>query len=92
MKETIYRMKPVTVRAHQMSLDWDPPQWLGEEIVNGNVWCQGGPTPYLTVRTPEGDQRCDVGDWVIKGSGPGNLAVCHGEIFHELYEEQATWQ
>lgn len=83
-----FRKKPVVIEAYefQNKVGEDKrPQWLLDAIHNGSVWFQGGPSPYLTIRTLEGDMRADVGDWIIRGVKQ-ELYPCKPDIFAATYE------
>jgi hypothetical protein len=80
-----FRKKPVIIEASQFIVGNRYPQWIHEAIVRGDVWMQGGESPYLTIKTLEGEMRAEVGDWIIKGVN-GELYPCKPDIFDKTYE------
>jgi hypothetical protein len=43
------------------------------------------PIPALTIRTLEGDMRCEIGDYIIRGV-KGEFYPCKPDIFNMTYE------
>jgi len=84
-----FRKKPVVIEAVQFGgpliAAHDAPLWLLDAFNEGTVYYQGGDTPYLTVKTLEGDHRADKGDWIIRGV-KGELYPCKPDIFAMTYE------
>jgi len=86
-----YRKKPVVIEAFQHDgctafMDW--PEWI-KAAWNRDVFPldeQRGNKGPLTIRTLEGDHRCDVGDWIICGV-KRELYPCKSDIFAMTYEE-----
>lgn len=85
-----FRKKPVVIEAWQYQPgNWsDKPGWLSDAVAAGAAWMQGGVSPYLTIKTLEGEMRAEVGDWIIKGV-KGELYPCKPEIFGATYEAVA---
>lgn len=84
-----FRKKPVEIEAFQFQPQTptvDHPQWFVRALLDGTMWYQGGETPYLTIKTLEGDHRANVGDWIIQGV-KGELYPCKPDIFAATYEE-----
>lgn len=82
-----FRKKPVVIDAWQYRKDqWgNKPTWLSLAVSAGAVWMQGGASPYLTIKTLEGEMHAEVGDWIIKGVA-GELYTCKPDIFAATYE------
>lgn len=93
-----FRKKPVVIEAFQITevttrdnRDW--PNWLNEAWQKGLEEPGGvsrwhpftGDGPLLVV-TLEGQVKCDIGDWIIKGV-KGELYPCKPDIFTATYEE-----
>lgn len=51
------------------------PPWLERALRDGRAWYQGGDAPYITMSTPHGEMRANVGDWIILGLR-GELFAC----------------
>lgn len=84
-----FRKKPVVIEAYefQNKIGADiRPRWLIDAIKAGTVWFSGGPKPYLTIKTLEGEMRAEIGDFIIKGV-KGELYPCKPDIFAATYEE-----
>lgn len=81
-----YRKKPVIVEAHKFDYNSDYPPWLSVALRNGTAWYQGGDTPYITIKTLEGEMRADLGDWIIQGV-EGKIYPCKPSVFEATYEE-----
>lgn len=82
-----YRKRPVVIEAWQVELDRRTrfPDWLSEAVLKGQAFMQGGESPYLTIRTLEGDMRANPGDWIIRGV-KGELYPRKPDIFAATYE------
>jgi len=89
----LYRKKPVTIEAFQMTeerrnsnADW--PEWLNEawnkpfEEV-GSLFLLGG---AMIISTLEGNVVASPNDWIIKGV-KGELYPCRPDIFEMTYEK-----
>ena len=83
----MFRKKPVVIEAWQTYVGSmiNKPQWLTDAINDGRVWYQGGPEPYWTISTMEGEMRADARDWIIRGV-KGELYPCKPDIFEATYE------
>lgn len=88
-----YRKKPVEIEA----VRWVGPvaatagvddvgtiQRWGCRVEPGGGW--GSHNYALIIPTLEGDMRCGVGDWIIKGV-KGEFYPCKDDIFQATYEE-----
>jgi hypothetical protein len=77
-----YRKKPIVIEAVQ---------WTGSmkpviSLVGHDLPTYGdGHSGALRITTLEGDHRCDLGDWIIKGI-QGELYPCKPDIFEATYE------
>lgn len=83
-----FRKKPVVIEAFQWTGGPDQtedPEWIAAAIKRGDVYYQGGETPYLTIETLEGKMRANPGDYIIKGV-KGELYPCKADIFVATYE------
>jgi hypothetical protein len=86
-----FRKKPVVIEAFQLPPKCGlqggsepPPVWLVSAILDGYVEADLG-KDHAIIRTLEGDMRCDVGDWIIRGV-KGELYPCKPDIFAATYE------
>ena len=77
-------------------------QWNGlnlEEIkgfVGGALICEisdaawkagkGAPSVYMEIKTLEGNHKCSIGDYIIKGV-QGEFYPCKPDIFKQTYEQ-----
>lgn len=81
-----YRKKPVVIDAYHFASGTAPmPEWLVTAFNSGAVYYQGGDSPYITIRTLEGDMRASFGDYIIKGV-KGEIYPCKPDIFEATYE------
>lgn len=83
-----YRKKPVVIEAFRWTGGPDQdgePEWIVAAIRCGDVYYQGGDTPYLTIDTLEGKMRANIGDYIIKGV-KGEIYPCKPDIFSATYE------
>ena len=77
-----FRKKPVIIEAVQFT---------GKNDIECLSFC---PTAYdpperkasLIIPTLEGNHRCDIGDWIIKGV-KGEFYPCKPDIFEQTYEK-----
>ena len=77
-----YRKRPVIIEAIQYQ------GFNSKEIIdftNGQALTNTG-YAFLTIPTLEGNHRCDVADWVIKGVN-GEFYPCKPDIFEKTYEK-----
>jgi hypothetical protein len=81
-----FSKKPVEIEAYRFDnlISNHRPFWLIKAIGSGEVWYQGGPEPYLTIKTLEGEMRANEGDWIIRGV-QGELYPCKPDIFAATY-------
>lgn len=86
MKPLIFRKKPLVVIAIQLTADnaLDITEWSGGAAV-GLVHVGTGEYFGVTISTPEGEMRAEVGDWIIKGV-MGEFYPCKADIFSATYE------
>ncbi len=61
------------------------PLWVMEAFRSGEIFHPDGDVSGLMVKTPEGDTRVEVGDWIIRGD-EGGLQVCKPDVFEATYE------
>jgi hypothetical protein len=89
-----YRKKPVIIDAFHYSqpgaATWARlhawlDQWHEEGDGDGRDSMWENPDGSLTIPTLEGDHRCDVGDWIIRGV-EGEFYPCKPGIFTATYE------
>lgn len=81
--------KPIVIEAYQFENKMGEdtrPKWILNAIDTGQIYYQGGESPYLTIDTLEGKMRAHLGDWIIKGI-KGELYPCKPDIFEATYEE-----
>ncbi|HHF7341037.1 TPA: hypothetical protein ACPSKZ_000696 [Legionella anisa] len=78
-----YRKKPVVIEAVQWNgrLE-DLVQAFGAEPLPIGLY----PIPQITIQTLEGDMRCEIGDYIIKGI-KGEFYPCKHDIFEATYEK-----
>lgn len=82
-----YRKKPVVIEAVQ----WDGRDSTAVDFLPKGGWGWGfadhepGSAGALVIDTLEGDMRCNVGDWIIKGV-QGEFYPCKPDIFDATYE------
>lgn len=83
-----YTSRPVTIEAFR----WggqplsDAPDWFKEAEGRGDV--EVLPSSGVDVVTNEGVMRCNIGDWIIKGT-EGELYPCKDSVFQRKYEPAA---
>ncbi|ESZ66325.1 hypothetical protein NL532_10210 [Mesorhizobium sp. C120A] len=91
-----YRKRPLVVEGWRYTgqdrFEW--PEWLrGHPTATNDLdWSRAGVSthikdaiPFITVGTPEGVMRVDVGDYVILGI-KGEVYPCKADIFDLSYE------
>lgn len=44
------------------------------------------PIPEITIKTLDGDMRCNIGDYIIRGPR-GEFYPCKSDIFEAIYEK-----
>ena len=81
-----YRKRPVVIEAvrwQNRKIVCPPgPAWFADAEAQGVIMLAGD---TLHIKTLEGNMRCNVGDWIIKGV-LGELYPCKDEIFLATYE------
>ena len=91
-----YRKKPVIVEAFQYDGDFKNkdgnyyvPKWAVDAYNSGVLFFRSisldEPPCELWIETLEGDMRCPVGNYIIRGLH-GELYSCEPRIFKETYE------
>ena len=82
-----YRKKPVVIEAIQ---------WTGDNGEDIGAFCPvalpiSQTDSGLSIATAEGDMRCEVSDWIIKGvrqpPHPPDFYPCKPDVFEATYEE-----
>lgn len=85
-----YRKKPVKIEAVKWEGDFivngenTAPAWVDRALEDGTLFFEGQGELY--VKTLEGDMRCGVGDYLIKGVN-GELYPCKTDAFEATYED-----
>ena len=76
-----YRKKPVVIEAIQNT---------GDNVLECAEFAKGIPPPdgarHFYIDTLEGEMKCNVGDWVIRGV-KGECYPCKPDIFEATYEK-----
>ena len=79
-----FRKRPVVVEAEQFTdatkdrcFNWVPGNRFADQDANG--------APVLVIPTLEGDMRCSLGDWIIKGVN-GEFYPCRPDVFAATYD------
>lgn len=74
-----FKKKPIIIDAIQWNDNWSDLNEIGKyssfKIENGQ----------LTILTLEGEMKCSIGDWIIRGI-KGELYPCKPDIFEKIYE------
>ncbi len=88
-----YRKKPVVIDAVQFNgfdkesgqvILSERPEWLINEF--GKKVLFFDEPNNLTIKTPEGEMKASVGDFIIKGV-QGELYPCKPDIFEKIYDK-----
>lgn len=82
-----FRQRPLVVEAVQLSeAQQEYPDWFVNACKSGvlDATAITGPA-QLFVRTPQGDLKADVGDWIVLGAG-GWIAPYKPDVFAEMFE------
>lgn len=71
-------------------MDISSPEWLSDAISSNTVITHGlgkfaRGEVYATIKTLEGDHRCNEGDYIIRGI-KGELYPCKPDIFAATYD------
>lgn len=95
MEHVRYKKKPIVVDAFQYNGDligssgkYYVPDWAVEAFSNEDMFYSktvDSPSE-LFIKTLEGNMRCNVGDYVIKGVN-GEFYPCKPDIFEQTYDE-----
>ncbi len=94
MKPARYRKRPVEIEAIQLVRYSEAMAFSKAQaaIVNAFMGPDAAFTIWsnetVTIRTPEGDMKASVGDWIIKGV-KGEFYPCKPDIFAMTYEPVA---
>lgn len=88
-----FRKKPVVIDAIQHEGDFGIierwlqslgyPSWQESDADEAAMWPNDDGS--IIIPTLEGDHRCDVGDWIIRGVA-GELYPCKSDIFAATYD------
>lgn len=89
-----FRKKPLVIEAFQLErrqLNW--PQWANDalsenKIISHNSGKFHNPNEetFLIIKTPDGDHKASLGDWIIKGIA-NEIYHCKPDIFEATYEQ-----
>lgn len=95
-----YRKKPVVIEAVQWTglnlgeiksfvgeslVIFEGRRYLDVNCVNGTTSMRKYPNTMI-IKTLEGDHRCTIGDYIIKGVN-GEFYPCKPDIFEKTYDE-----
>ena len=88
-----YRKKPVVIEAVQWNgrnLE-EIKEFVGESLIyniSDAAWKvgKGAPAVYMEIETLEGNHKCSIGDYIIKGV-QGEFYPCKPDIFKQTYEQ-----
>lgn len=81
IKMSKYIKRPLVIEAIQWKGDLYK---LVNEFVKLPPQISFYPLPSITIETPEGNMRCEVGDYIVKGIR-GEFYPCKKDIFEESY-------
>ena len=87
-----YRKKPVVIEAVQWNgcnLE-EIKELVGDSLIyeiSDAAWKvgKGAPAVYMEIKTLEGNHKCSIGDYIIKGV-QGEFYPCKPDIFMQTYE------
>ena len=88
-----YRKKPVVIEAVQWNgrnLE-EIKEFVGDSLIyeiSDAAWKvgKGVPSVYMEIKTLEGNHKCSIGDYIIKGV-QGEFYPCKPDIFEQTYEQ-----
>jgi len=80
-----YRKKPVVIEAVQYTGE-NTGELLGFAPDHVRVIFNNDDPCGIDVRTPNGVVGVNVGDWIMRGTTPGDYYPCPAETFAETYE------
>ena len=88
-----YRKKPVVIEAVQwngLNLE-EIKEFVGDSLIyeiSDAAWKvgKGAPAVYMEIKTLEGNHKCSIGDYIIKGA-QGEFYPCKPDIFMQTYEQ-----
>lgn len=88
-----YRKKPVVIEAVQwngLNLE-EIKKFVGDSLIyeiSYTAWKvgKGAPAVYMEIKTLEGNHKCSIGDYIIKGV-QGEFYPCEPDIFRQTYEQ-----
>lgn len=85
-----FRARPIVIEAVQLTkqlaenrLFW--PEWMRGHDSTATQMDRPSGVWWVSIDTPEGRMRADVGDWIIRGT-EGELYPCKPSIFARKYE------
>ena len=82
----MFRKKPVVIEAMQFTQEMKDRVYHWASDIQGNVQPSfDGGNPVLLIPTLEGEMKCSINDWIIKGV-KGELYPCKPDIFAATYE------
>jgi hypothetical protein len=76
-----FRKKPVVIEAWQFVETGILPDYVRFAWITNPT----DEPSYMTIPTPEGAMRANLGDWIIKGV-KGEVYPCNPDIFEATYE------
>lgn len=87
-----YKKKPVVIEAvrwNGLNLE-EIKEFVGDPLIyeiSDAAWkvSKGAPTVYMEIETLEGNHKCTIGDYIIKGV-QGEIYPCKPDIFEQTYE------
>jgi hypothetical protein len=81
-----YRTKPVIVEAFRFTggsnTESAVPIWFVDAVLARAIFAL---SDCIIIKTPEGDRRADIGDWIIRGV-IGEIYPCKADVFAATYE------
>ena len=88
-----YKKKPVVIEAVQWNgrnLE-EIKEFVGDSLIyeiSDAAWKAGkcDPSVYMEIKTLEGNHKCSIGDYIIKGV-QGEFYPCKPDIFKKTYEQ-----
>lgn len=93
-----YRKKPVVIEAVQWNgcnLE-EIKEFIGDSLIYeifDAAWRVGkdAPAVYMEIETLEGNHKCSIGDYIIKGV-QGEFYPCKPDIFMQTYERVEEYE
>lgn len=81
-----YRKKPVMICALEFTGDNTKELFEFCPMAREDTFCLKDTSPYVYIKTLEGDMKVSTGDFVIQGVN-GEFYPCKPDIFEKTYEE-----